>query len=597
MHENLLIDFIIIKLYDKYRDIIVKTGWEVIFLKTFSIKRRILYILMGIIIPLIIYILVFNLDTVRVMNEKVTEAISNTIYLQSENLSNTLTIVENSMAGIISENESFGALRNEKLTKTEKYLNAYNVMKAETSIMYAYSDISACALISRPGNVNRIVFNTNYTVDDTDRKLIEYLKSLLAKNQLLKEHIWFPAKVGNRGYLFRIMGVKDTCIVYIINLNNITLFQDNKKGENSAVTVFFDQDTIYIGEKFVKANEISIKSSDQSYYTGRNRNYIVCEAKIKGCKMRTAYLTSFNGFIVNMNSRQVIFFILSLMTIFMIPLGYILLKRMFFRPIDRLMKSMERIGANDYNQEEMVTYREIEFQKVDETLHHTLEEIKKLKIASYENELQMKSTMLQYYQIQIRPHFYLNCLKNIYGMVEEKNYNNIQKLILYLSRHLRYMLQEDSILVSIEEELQYVKNYISIQQISMKYPPECMIDVDTDVIHCQIPAISILSFVENSVKYSISPDGNLQIKIKVQLLENDDSELIYIRIADNGGGFIEEDLKKYNYFDSNINKGEHIGIYNVIQRFQLYFGKENVGFAFANENGAVVEIYVKKVGI
>ncbi len=332
-------------------------------MKTFSIKRRILYILMGIIIPLIIYILVFNLDTVRVMNEKVTEAISNTIYLQSENLANTLSIVENSMAGIISDNESLGALRNEKLSKTEKYLNAYSVMKAETSIMYAYSDISACALISKPGNINRIVFNTNYIADDTDRKLIEFLNSLLAKNQLLKEHTWFPAKVGNRGYLFRIMGVKDTCIVYIINLNNITLFQDNKKGDNSAVTVFFDQDKIYIGEEFMKENEIKLKGSDQSYYTGRNRNYIVCESKIKGCKMRTAYLTSFNGFIVNMNSRQVIFFILSLMTIFMIPLGYILLKRMFFRPIDSLMKSMERIGANDYNQEEVVSYREIEFKK------------------------------------------------------------------------------------------------------------------------------------------------------------------------------------------------------------------------------------------
>ncbi|MDF2472789.1 MAG: hypothetical protein K0R21_571 [Anaerocolumna sp.] len=564
-------------------------------MKNFSIKRRILFILMGLIIPLIIFIIVFNLYTVKIFNKKVSEAIDNTLYLQCKNLENTLKMVENSMAGIIIDNEYFAGLRNKNISELDRYTNAYEVMKTEKTVMQTYSNIAACALISSTTNVNQIAYNINYNFDDIDQQIPEFLGSLMKDSSNNYRHKWFPAMIGDRGYLFRIMGSKDTWIIYVINLKNIILFQDNLKSDNTAITIFFDRDNIYTRSDIINTNNIELKYSDNYYFTGKDRKYMVCESSVNRSNIKIAYLTPYNGLFVNLSGNQLMFFIISLLTVLLIPSGYIMLKRMFFSPINRLVRSMEDIGNGQYNAEKSTAYREIEFRKVDETLLNTLEEIRKLKIASYEKELKYKGIMLQYFQIQIRPHFYLNCLKNIYGMVEEKNYENIQKLILYLSKHLRYMLQENSNIVTIEEELQYVKNYIEIQQISMKYPPDCTIDVETNTIHELIPPVSILSFVENSVKYSTAQSENLQIKIKIQFLINEDEELIYIRISDNGCGFTEENLQKYNFIDNETISDERIGIYNVIQRFQLYFGKENVGFAFSNDHGAVVEIYIERV--
>lgn len=566
-------------------------------MKYFSIKRRILVILMGLIIPLISFIIIFNFYTVDIFNKKISEAINNTLYIQSRNLENTLKIVENSMAGIIISNKYFVGLQKEGVSKFDRYMYGYEVMKAEKTVMQTYPTIAACALISSTSNIKQIAYNTNYSFDATDQQIPDFLSSLMLKSDKNYRFNWFPVMIGDRGYLIRIMGSKDTWIVYIINLKEIILFQDNQKKDNAAITAFFDNSNVYTEAEFVNENNIELKDSNKYYFTGKKQKYMVCEADVNRSNMRIAYLTPYNGLFVNMRGSQIMFFILSLLTILLIPLGYIMLKRMFFCPIDRLVRSMEDIRDGQYDSEKPAVYREIEFNEVNETLFSTLEEIKKLKIDSYEKELKYKGVMLQYFQIQIRPHFYLNCLKNIYGMVEEKNYGNIQKLILYLSKHLRYMLKDNSNLVTIEEELQYVKNYMTIQQISMKYPPICTIDVETNLIHYLIPPVSILSFVENSVKYSSVQSENLHIKIKIQSLINEEEEIVYLRISDNGSGFSEENLQTYNFIDQEEIFREHIGIYNVIQRFRLHFGKEKVGFAFSNDSGAVVEIYIGMVTV
>lgn len=562
-------------------------------LKEFSIKHRILLILMGISIPLVVFILIFNFYTINILNKKVSEAIDNTLYLQSNNLEETLKTVENAMGGLIMDNQYFAALKSDKLSELDKYLNAYEVMRQERAVLQTYSDIAACALISKTANVNQISFNLSYSPDDTDQKLKEFLAKLLTGQDGSVRYKWFPVMVGDRGYLLRIMGGQDTFIIYIINLNDILLFQDNKNSDNTAVTVFFDKDYIYTGRDFIEKKHLKLLYLEDYYFTGKEKKYMVCESEVDGSSVRIAYLTPYNGIFIDMSFSQILFFIISLLTILSIPLGYFLLKHTFFSPIDRLVKTMERIGQG----EEIIKeegYREVEFQKVNDTLFRTLEEIKELKIESYEKELKVKEITLQYFQIQIRPHFFLNCLKNIYGMVEEGNFGNIQKLIIHLSRHLRYMLQDNSKLVTIEEELQYVKNYIEIQQISLKYPPNCSLDVETGTMQFMIPPVSILSFIENSVKYSDTGSRCPQIKISIKALKNEEEELIYIRVSDNGSGFSEEDLTRFNYLREDTPPDMHIGIYNIIQRFHLYYGKGKVGFVFSNDGGAVIEVYIER---
>ena len=73
-----------------------------------------------------------------------------------------------------------------------------------------------------------------------------------------------------------------------------------------------------------------------------------------------------------------------------------------------------------------------------------------------------------------------------------------------------------------------------------------------------------------------------------------DDEYLNIHISDNGSGFEESVLEHLNQNIENRKDGMTIGIYNVIERFKLYYGAEHIECAFSNMNGAHIDIFIRK---
>lgn len=109
-----------------------------------------------------------------------------------------------------------------------------------------------------------------------------------------------------------------------------------------------------------------------------------------------------------------------------------------------------------------------------------------------------------------------------------------------------------------------------------------------------ITAISILSFVENSVKYGACLNEGLKIMIQIQKMQTDEDEYLNIHISDNGRGFDKDVLKHLNLNIETRKDGTTIGIYNVIERFKLYYGAESIECAFSNADGAHSDIFIRK---
>ncbi|MGV2686400.1 hypothetical protein GNF82_19070, partial [Clostridium perfringens] len=145
-----------------------------------------------------------------------------------------------------------------------------------------------------------------------------------------------------------------------------------------------------------------------------------------------------------------------------------------------------------------------------------------MKIVAYEHEIERQKAELQHLQLQIRPHFFLNCLKSLYGMAQQQSYERIQHMILAISNHLRYNFKDNLQLVSLQQELDHVLNYIRIQQIAHHVPPLCEYSVDSALKDFTIPPLPIQAFVENSIKYATKPNEQLRVAIKAILLESDD---------------------------------------------------------------------------
>ncbi|MDD3429501.1 MAG: ATP-binding protein, partial [Oscillospiraceae bacterium] len=108
-----------------------------------------------------------------------------------------------------------------------------------------------------------------------------------------------------------------------------------------------------------------------------------------------------------------------------------------------------------------------------------------------------------------------------------------------------------------------------------------------------VPPVSILSLVENSIKYGVKDNEVLRITITARRLEMDGGVLANIMVTDNGPGFTPRQLESLNKRAPQEKNGQHVGLANTVRRLQLLYGK-NMAVAFANSKtgGARIELFL-----
>ncbi len=558
--------------------------------KSYSIKTRVLillFILLGIVLFILMY---YNYFAVSELNKKTAEASSNTLYIQCQNMEKEMENIAAAMVNLTSEQVPFQQLAYGESGEYQNYMNVFDTQESVEDMMYSYSDWRCSVLISLSKGINRMIPNLGYKPGESGRLLQERLWEIAEDEENLPGNIWFPVKAGEESFLVRMLGYRSTYLFAVMPLDEMILMQNNETA-NEAVTVFYDDNFIYTGN-YALQDAADLLQEHEDYYLlkTKGKRYLVIESALAGSSLKVAYLTPQSDVWDKIGPAHGFLILISSCTLLTIPLGYFLLRRMFFKPLDRLTGEME-VLARQETVAEGEPFREREFLVVDEAMHSMVDEISRLKIEKYEKELLATQVQLEYYRVQIRPHFYINCLKSIYSMLEARRYQKIQRMIICLSNHLRYMLKEHRNLVPLREELNYIRNYIELQTISMQYPPECRIQCDPDMEEYPIPAVSLLSFVENSVKYSAHTGGPLKIQVSASRLRTEEESLICFCVSDNGQGFEKEVLVKLNRLDETLTEEGHIGILNVVRRFRLQYG-ERAHFSFRNYEGAVNEIFL-----
>lgn len=574
--------------------------------REFSIKRRMLIILMGILVPILSFLLIYNLFVVDTANRNQADANAAALHLYCVQIERTMEALDSIMTNIVGTNNYFISLTYKERSEVNTHLNALEVTDRYEEMINFEKGLAACLLISKPNNIYRAKYRDDIHGYEMKDHILSHFRNKVLHGENLVSQIWQETVIMGKPYLYRCLGFRDT---YCICLLDLEFFPVPQNADNSTASriIFTGKEGQALTETQLAADhKILFREAEETgenrergsvgyYFSGHPQKYMITTMGIQGADICASYLMPYGGALRTLNNSQYLLLLLSCLMAFLVPISYWLLKKAFFKPLDRLTDEMEEIQRS---QDTAVllpdeAYPELEFRKVNATLNNMLEQIRALKIEAYEKQINMQEILLQYYQIQIRPHFFLNCLKNIYGMAEERKYESIQKNILYLSNHLRYILRDSAQVVTLKDELQYIRNYILLQQLSAKYPPECLIDGAEEMMELKIPAVSVLSFVENAVKYYAGNADALKIHIRLNMLVNEEEEIANITICDNGKGFTEEQLSEYNYYDEKKNHGGHIGIHNVIQRFLLYYGRENVGFAFSNHNGAQVDIFIR----
>jgi LytS/YehU family sensor histidine kinase len=196
--------------------------------------------------------------------------------------------------------------------------------------------------------------------------------------------------------------------------------------------------------------------------------------------------------------------------------------------------------------------------------------------------------------MQIRPHFFLNAITTIHSMTYKNKNEEIREFIDALSKHLRYMFKGGLIKVPIKEELEHIKNYISMQEIKFPNSVFYIFDVEQGLEQEKIPQFLIHTFVENSFKHAMTLEEALSIFIKIELCKFDGNDTIRIIIEDSGEGFPEIILDKINNIDnSETSGGYQIGISNIKKTLALLYSKNNLlKISNVEPMGGRVEIFI-----
>jgi len=165
---------------------------------------------------------------------------------------------------------------------------------------------------------------------------------------------------------------------------------------------------------------------------------------------------------------------------------------------------------------------------------------------------------LDFLKAQFNPHFLFNSINSIYGNINKSN-STAREMLLTFSEMLRYQLYEcNTSVISIEKEISYIRNYISLQQIRKPENLSIQLNVSEDVRGITIAPLIFMAFIENSFKYVSNHEDRLN-EVQISLARS------------NNQLFFKTFNTKENVNGREMIDPGGIGIANVKRRLELLY--------------------------
>ncbi|MTI58935.1 MAG: HAMP domain-containing protein [Firmicutes bacterium] len=284
------------------------------------------------------------------------------------------------------------------------------------------------------------------------------------------------------------------------------------------------------------------------------------------------------------------------------------------KTIDRLSASAHSLSAGHWEVRDIKEnkYRELNimgqaFNLMKHNINKFIKELKqkselenklnKEKLASVEKDRLIKETQLMNLQMQIDPHFLFNTLTTVARIALFEKARKTERLIVAISRILRYNLDNKGKMVEITQDLEVLQAYLSIQQIRFQSQMKFNIQIEGNIAGILVPPMILQPIVENAIIHGLADiDENGRIDIKIIKKE----KYLEIKIIDNGKGIDSEYLK--NIFQKKGgNRGRSttgLGLANVKKRLELHYGEEliSINSVLGQGTEVIIQIPLRKGG-
>ena len=269
----------------------------------------------------------------------------------------------------------------------------------------------------------------------------------------------------------------------------------------------------------------------------------------------------------------------------------VLLSNNILKTIDKLSSAARYLSLGHWEIEDIeeIKYRELNilgktFNLMKNNIRKYIKELKEKselenklnqeKMENIEKERLLKESQLLNLQMQMDPHFLFNTLNTVSRTAMFENATETQKLIIAVSKIMRYNLDNKGKMVELKKEIEVLKAYLTIQETRFEEQMDFEINTSGDLENIKIPPMIIQPIVENSIIHGLADiDSEGRVLIEIKRL----AEKVKIKVKDNGVGIESEKLKEILNEKQQKNKKnedrESLGILNVIKRLKLHYEK------------------------
>ncbi len=193
-------------------------------------------------------------------------------------------------------------------------------------------------------------------------------------------------------------------------------------------------------------------------------------------------------------------------------------------------------------------------------------------------------------QAQITPHFLYNTFDTIVWLAEEEKTDEVVRITKAFSEFLRISLSRGHEWITISQELDHIKHYLTIQKIRYADILNYTIDVDEDLMEIKMIKLVLQPLVENAIYHGIkNKRGRGELKVSVHYADKKHKSICFM-VEDNGAGFTEERLGQVrNELRTGSEDSEKLssvyGLYNVHKKLKLYYGDQTKGLEIESTPG------------
>lgn len=279
-------------------------------------------------------------------------------------------------------------------------------------------------------------------------------------------------------------------------------------------------------------------------------------------------------------------FVIILLNSIFLFIGTILISKLITTPITRLLDSMKMVENGEFHQVHFTSGND-EIGELRDGYNDMVLQMQRLIKKILEEQKFKRKAELAVLQEQIKPHFLYNSLDAIAYMALVGEKDEAYNVIIALSNYYRNSLSKGSEVITVFEEVDIVRNYLTIQKV--RFPGMIIdeYDIDESVGNFKILKLILQPLVENSVHHGIRPKGEAgRIIIRVKKEE----EWLKISVEDDGIGMNEEELSRVMDLKIQSNLSS-FGLRGTIERLKIFYGCDNIYHIWSEKGqGTVITI-------